>query len=348
MTAAVPSATTKGRVLIVGATGFIGQFVTEASLNSGRPTYILIRPSSAGNPSKTKIIKAFQDKGAIVLHGLINDKELMEKLLKEQQIETVISAVGGEKILDQLPLIQAMKAVGSIKRFLPSEFGHDVDRSNPMQPGLNMYNDKRRIRRTIEQLGLPYTYICCNSIASWPYHDNTHPSEVLPPLDQIPIYGDGTVRAYFVAGSDIGKFTMKTVDDMRTLNKSVHFRPSCNLYNMNELAALWEMKINRTLPRVTVAEDDLVAAAAENCIPRSIVASFTHDIFINGCQVNFVIGGPKEVEVSSLYPDEPFISLGDCFNDFAAKVGEQNKKDTNDVAAPKPVVEALPITATCA
>ncbi|GKV43910.1 hypothetical protein SLEP1_g51146 [Rubroshorea leprosula] len=217
-----------------------------------------------------------------------------------------------------------------------------------MQPGLNMYNDKRRIRRTIEQLGLSYTYICCNSIASWPYHDNTHPSEVLPPLDQIPIYGDGTVRAYFVAGSDIGKFTMKTVDDMRTLNKSVHFRPSGNLYNMNELAALWEMKINRTLPRVTVAEDDLVAAAAENCIPRSIVASFTHDIFINGCQVNFVIGGPKEVEVSSLYPGEPFISLDDCFNDFAAKVGEQNKKDTNDVAAPKPVVEALPITATCA
>ncbi|GKU90393.1 hypothetical protein SLEP1_g4393 [Rubroshorea leprosula] len=116
MTDATASATAKGRVLVVGATGFIGQFVTEASLNSGHPTYILVRPSSAtANPSKTKIIKTFQAKGAIVLHGVINENELMEKLLKEHEIETVISAVGGEKILDQLSLIHAINAVGTIK-----------------------------------------------------------------------------------------------------------------------------------------------------------------------------------------------------------------------------------------
>lgn len=68
--------------------------------------------------------------------------------------------------------------------------------------------------------------------------------------------------AYFVAGTDIGKFTMKTVDDIRTVNKSVHFRPSSNLCNINELASLWEKKIGRTLPRVIVTENDLLAAAA--------------------------------------------------------------------------------------
>jgi hypothetical protein len=55
---------------------------------------------------------------------------------------------------------------------------------------------------------------------------------------------------------------MKTIDDIRTVNKSVHFRPTCNLYNINELATLWEKKIGRTLPRVTVTENDLLAAAA--------------------------------------------------------------------------------------
>lgn len=55
---------------------------------------------------------------------------------------------------------------------------------------------------------------------------------------------------------------MRTVDDVRTLNKNVHFRPSCNLYNMNELASLWEKKIGRTLPRVTITEAELLAAAA--------------------------------------------------------------------------------------
>lgn len=73
--------------------------------------------------------------------------------------------------------------------------------------------------------------------------------------------------AYFVAGTDIGKFTMKTVDDNRALNKSVHFRPPCNKYNMNELAALWEMKIGRTLPRSTITEDDLLSAAAGTNLP---------------------------------------------------------------------------------
>ena len=80
------------------------------------------------------------------------------------------------------------------QRFLPSEFGHDVDRADPVEPGLRMYNEKRKVRRLIEESGVPYTYICCNSIASWPYHDNTHPSEVLPPLDQFKIYGDGSVK----------------------------------------------------------------------------------------------------------------------------------------------------------
>lgn len=57
-----------------------------------------------------------------------------------------------------------------------------------------MYKEKRKVRRLIEELGVPYTYICCNSIASWPYYNNHHPSEVIPPLDQFQIYGDGSVK----------------------------------------------------------------------------------------------------------------------------------------------------------
>ncbi|XP_030550840.1 leucoanthocyanidin reductase-like [Rhodamnia argentea] len=334
-----------GRVLIIGATGFIGRFITEASIEAGRPTYILVRPGSS-SPSKANAIEILQKKGAIVVHGLIDDKSLMEAILEEHEIEIVISAVGGEQILDQLSLVEAIKAVRTVKRFLPSEFGHDVDRADPVEPGLAMYREKRKIRRLIEDHQLPYTYICCNSIASWPYYDNRHPSEVLPPLDHFQIYGDGTVKAYFVAGTDIGKFTMKTVDDDRALNKLVHFRPPCNNCNMNELATLWEMKIGRTLPRVTVTEEDLLSVAAENRIPQSIVASFTHDIFIKGCQVNFSIDGHNNVDVSSLYPEEPFRTLDECFSEFAAKMGKK-VHPKGEVAAQNPVMEAIAIAAMC-
>ncbi|XP_027152951.1 leucoanthocyanidin reductase-like isoform X1 [Coffea eugenioides] len=312
------------RILIIGATGFIGHFIAQASLASGKSTYILSR-AAAPCPSKARAIKALEDQGAISIHGSVNDQEFMEKTLKEHEIDIVISAVGGGNLLEQVILIRAMKAVGTIKRFLPSEFGHDVDRAEPVEPGLTMYNEKRRVRRLIEESGVPYTYICCNSIASWPYYDNTHPSEVSPPLDQFQIYGDGSVKAYFVAGADIGKFTVKATEDVRTLNKIVHFRPSCNFLNINELATLWEKKIGRTLPRVVVSEDDLLAAAEENIIPQSVVASFTHDIFIKGCQVNFPVDGPNEIEVSSLYPDEPFQTMDECFNEFAGKIEEDKK-----------------------
>ncbi|KAL7001249.1 leucoanthocyanidin [Sarracenia purpurea var. burkii] len=340
-------AVAKGRVLIVGATGFIGQFVAEASLEAGRATFILARPAGSGS-SNAKIVKALHEKGATIIQGDIKNQELMEKILKDHGIDIVISATGGANILDQLTLVRAIKTVGTIKRFLPSEFGHDVDRADPVEPGLTMYEEKRKVRRLIEESGVPYTYICCNSIASWPYYDNTHPSQVLPPLDHFQIYGDGSVKAYFVAGSDIGKFTMKAVDDVRTLNKSVHFRPPCNFLNINELASLWEKKIGRSLPRVTVTEDDLLAAAGENIIPQSIVASFTHDIFIKGCQVNFSIDGPNEVEASNLYPDESFRTMDECFDDFVAKMEDNLKGPTDGVNTQNRVVEMLPITPMCA
>ncbi|KAK9934820.1 hypothetical protein M0R45_021949 [Rubus argutus] len=343
------SAAKSSRVLVIGATGFIGKFVAEASLDSGLPTYVLLRPGPS-RPSKSDTIKSLKDKGAIILHGVISDKPLMEKLLREHEIEIVISAVGGATILDQITLVDAISAVGTIKRFLPSEFGHDVDRTDPVEPGLTMYLEKRKVRRWIEKCGVPYTYICCNSIASWPYHDNKHPSEVVPPLDQFQIYGDGTVKAYFVDGPDIGKFTMMTVDDIRSLNKNVHFRPPSNLYDINGLASLWEKKIGRTLPRVTITENDLLTAAAENRIPESIVASFTHDIFIKGCQTNFPIEGPNDIDVATLYPEESFRTLDECFNDFLVKLGGKLHTDKiatmNTAAAVE--VEPRAITATCA
>lgn len=321
-----------GRTLIVGSTGFIGRFMAEACLDSGRPTYLLVRSGSPHSPSKAQTIHTLRNKGATILTGTIADQKLMEKIMEEHKIEVVISAVGGTSILDQLRLVQAIKAVGTIKRFLPSEFGHDTDRADPVEPGLQMYNEKRLVRRAIEKAGIPYTYICCNSIAAWPYHDNTHPADVLPPLDRFHIYGDGNVKAYFVAGSDIGKFTLKVVDDNRTINKSVHFRPENNLFSINELASLWERKINRSLPRITITEEDLLNAANEMRIPESIVASFTHDIFIQGCQINFALDKPTDLEATSLYPDAPFQSVDECFDEFVSKVIEDhvmNSKPTN-------------------
>lgn len=47
--------------------------------------------------------------------GTITDEKWMIKILEDYKIEVVISAVGGESILDQFHLIHALKAVGTVK-----------------------------------------------------------------------------------------------------------------------------------------------------------------------------------------------------------------------------------------
>lgn len=61
------SAAKNGRIFIVGAAGFIGRFVAEASLDAGQPTYVLVRPGPL-DPSKADIIKGLKDRGAIIIH----------------------------------------------------------------------------------------------------------------------------------------------------------------------------------------------------------------------------------------------------------------------------------------
>ncbi|ERM95821.1 hypothetical protein AMTR_s00060p00066070 [Amborella trichopoda] len=324
------------RVLIIGATGYIGRFVAEASVMSGKPTFILLRHGPAACPAKAQTVRALEDAGATIVHGSMQDRELMERILAELKIDVVISTVAGAgSILDQLHLIDAIRAVGTVKRFVPSEFGHDIDKAEPVEPALAMYKEKRMVRRAAEGLEIPCTYICCNSIAAWPYHDNTHPSEVPPPLDRFLIYGDGNIKAYFVAGTDIGKMTVKAVDDERTLNMTLHFRPVSNFLTLNEMASLWEKKIKRTLSRATMTEDDLLNLAKENRIPESIVAALTHDIFIKGCQFGFSIDGPHDVEVGQLYPDEPLRSISDCFDDYLQEI-------VPEIVGPMEIVAAEP------
>lgn len=68
----------KNRVLIIGATGFMGKFLTEASLSSSHPTYLLIRPGGPLISPKSTTIKTFQEKGAIIVYVSYNINFLVQ------------------------------------------------------------------------------------------------------------------------------------------------------------------------------------------------------------------------------------------------------------------------------
>ena len=66
------------------------------------------------------------------------------------------------------------------------------------------------------------------------------------------------VPGVYVKEEDIGAYTIKAADDPRTLNKILYLRPPANVLTFNSLVALWEKKINKTLEKIYVPEDQIL------------------------------------------------------------------------------------------
>nr|CAD1842820.1 unnamed protein product [Ananas comosus var. bracteatus] len=126
-----------------------------------------------------------------LLKGDLYDHASLVNAIKN--VDVVISTVGFFQLADQTKIIAAIKEAGNIKRFLPSEFGNDVDRTNAVEPAKSAFAIKAGAT------GLP--------------------------TDKVTILGDGNTKAIFVDENDIGTYTIKAADDPRTLNKTLVYVP---------------------------------------------------------------------------------------------------------------------------
>ena len=57
---------------------------------------------------------------------------------------------------------------------------------------------------------------------------------------------------------DMAAYTMRAADDPRTLNKTVYINPPKNIVSQNDVIALWESKIGKTLEKTFVSEEELL------------------------------------------------------------------------------------------
>ncbi|XVE66983.1 hypothetical protein DITRI_Ditri08aG0123800 [Diplodiscus trichospermus] len=304
----------KSKILVIGGTGYIGKFIVEASAKAGHPTFVLIRESTLSNPAKSKIIDHFKTLGVNFLHGDLYDHESLLKAIK--QVDVVISTVGHAQIADQDNIISAIKEAGNVKRFLPSEFGNDVDRVHAVEPAKTAFSTKAKIRRAIEAEGIPYTFVSSNFFAGYFLPTLAQPGATGPPRDKIVILGDGNPKAVFNKEDDIGTYTIKAVDDPRTLNKILYIRPPLNTYSFNDLTSLWEKKIGKTLERIYVSEEQLLKNIQEAGIPQNVILSISHSVFVKGDHTNFEIEPSFGVEASELYPDVKYTTVEEYLDQF--------------------------------
>jgi uncharacterized protein YbjT (DUF2867 family) len=304
----------KSKVLIIGGTGYIGKFIVEASAKAGHPTFALVRESTVSDPVKGKLVENFKNLGVTLVHGDLYDHGSLVKAIK--QVDVVISTVGHLQIVDQVKIIAAIKEAGNVKRFYPSEFGNDVDRVHAVDPAKTAFASKAQIRRAVEAEGIPFTYVSSNYFAGYFLPTLAQPGVTAPPRDKVVIPGDGNPKAIFNKENDIGTYTIKSVDDPRALNKVLYIRPPGNIYSFNELVALWEKKIGKTIEKIYVPEEKLLKDIQEAPIPINVMLSINHSVFVKGDHTNFEIEPSFGVEASQLYPDVKYTSAEEYLDQF--------------------------------
>ncbi|KAK4557152.1 hypothetical protein RGQ29_007071 [Quercus rubra] len=304
----------KRKVLVVGGTGYIGKRIVKASLaqEDHITTYVLQRREMGFDIDKVQLLFSFKKQGARLIEASFSDHNSLVDAVK--QVDVVICTMAGghsgsHEILLQLKLVEAIKEAGNIKRFIPSEFGTDPSRmGHALEPGRVTFDDKMVVRRAIEDAKIPFTYVTANCFAGYFAANLSQMEKLLPPKEKVTIYGAGNVKVVYVDEDDVALYTIKTIDDPRTLNKTLHIRPPENILSQRELVEKWEKLLGKELEKISISQEDFLASMKGLDRFGQTVAGHLYHFFYEGCLTNFQIGEEGE-EATKLYPDVKYIRM---------------------------------------
>ncbi|KAJ9707432.1 hypothetical protein PVL29_002451 [Vitis rotundifolia] len=273
--------------------------MVKASLDQGRPTFVLQRPEIGLDIEKLQMLLSFKAKGATLVEGSFADHKSLVEAVKK--VDVVICTMSGvhfrsHNILLQLKLVEAIKEAGNIHiRFLPSEFGMDPARmGDALEPGRVTFDEKMIVRKAIEEVNIPHTYLAA----------------LTPPKEKVCLYGDGNVKAVFVDEYDIATYTIKTIDDPRTLNKTVYMRPPENILSQRQIVEIWEKLTGKKLDKFSISKEDFLASMEGKDFTFQVGVGHFYHIYYDGCLTKFKIGEEGE-EAATLYPEVNYKRMDD-------------------------------------
>jgi len=304
------------RVLIIGGTGYFGRRLVKASLALGHETYVLYRAQAASDINKVETLISFKSEGAHLVEASIDNHRSLVNAVK--RVEVVISAMGSEGLREgQLKVIEAIKEAGTIKRFLPSEFGMDPDRmEHAIYPGNEVFSDKRAVRRAIEAAGIPYTYVSANCYAGYFLASLAQMEHFMPPRDgSLTVYGDGNKKVIWVDEDDIATYTLSTINDPRTLNTTLYLRPPANVLSLNEVVAVWERLIGKSLQKKNINEEQWLQAMNGAPYQLRVVMAHIYQIFFRG-DLDFEMTASEGLDSSELYPQVKYVTVEEYLQRF--------------------------------
>lgn len=148
-------------VLIFGATGNIGQFITNKVLQS-KPNISRITIFTSANTisTKTALVNGWKSAGASVIAGDITNATDIANAY--QGVDTVISCVGRAVLDQQKELIRLAEESGSVQWFFPSEYGTDIEhgpQSATEKPHQMKLGIRKYIREHTKRLKVTYVVV---------------------------------------------------------------------------------------------------------------------------------------------------------------------------------------------
>ncbi|XP_057978380.1 isoflavone reductase homolog [Malania oleifera] len=302
----------KSKVLVVGGTGYMGRRIVKASLAQGHETYVLRRPEIGLDIEKLQILLGFKEQGAHLVEATFSDHRSLVDAVR--LVDVVICTMSGvhfrsHNILLQLKLVEAIKEAPNVKRFLPSEFGIDPARmGHAIEPGRVTFDEKMVVRKAIEDAHIPFTYVSANCFAGYFVGNLSQLGTLVPPKDKVRLYGGGNVKAIFMDEDDIATYTIKAIDDPRTLNKTVYLRPPENILSQRQLVETWETLTHQELDKEDISAEDYLASIEGMDYAGQVGAGHFYHVFYEGCLTNFEIGEGGE-EASKLYPEVEYTRM---------------------------------------
>ncbi|KAK7406725.1 hypothetical protein VNO78_08355 [Psophocarpus tetragonolobus] len=283
----------KSKILVLGGTGYIGKFIVKASAEAGHPTFALVRETTLSHPEKSKLdtprLRWSERPPFLTLKSLSLLRPSRPLELLFFMYVPFITILYGD-LTDHESLLKAIKQVDVVISALGGQQLDDqvkliaaIKEAGNIKPNKIYFIIRGSFLPTLEQQNV-----------------------TAPPRDKVVILGDGNVKGIYLKEEDIATYTIKAVDDPRTLNKTLYMRLPANVLTFNELVLLWESKIKSTLERVYIPEDQLL---------RYIQGKENDSIKLKD-STNYEIEPSFGVEASDLYPDVKYTTVDDYLNAF--------------------------------
>ncbi|KAJ2959346.1 hypothetical protein NQZ79_g5132 [Umbelopsis isabellina] len=243
------------KILIIGATGWLGSAIVDAFQGTPHQLRAFIRPENLNNPEKAASLDRLKSRGIQLIPGDLSKKEDLVAALKD--IDVCICCLGIFQGAEQLPVVEALKEVGTVKRFIPSDFGMDYRRDphdfDMTEKGIIVHN-------AMFEAGIPYTIIDNGpfmEVGLGKLLDWSQPAPVTLDTTTIRRWGDGNVEIVTNALPDIARYVVRIVEDPNTINKRIMLdgHPT----TQNQLLDLWESLTGKKLERKRTDEEELQA-----------------------------------------------------------------------------------------